>query len=285
MKKIPILITALLALAWGNSCDKLSAPYASVKKDTTDTATIVRRVLLEDYTGHTCTNCPEAAILAHALDSASHGKLIVIAVHAGYFAEPASSGDFTTDYTCSTGNDWYSYFEVPSNPKGMVNRVPYEGTLVIGPDEWGNALQAQLALPQEANITIVNSYDSATGILHTSVESKFMAQLDGAYTLTVCVTEDSLVSPQKNNNPSVGPTPIIYDYVFMDVLRGSVNGSWGEEITAAVDTSEVISRSYNFTMDPAWVAEHCHVVAFISNETTRNVIQAAKEPLVSDVEP
>lgn len=280
MKKTVILIAGLFALAWFSSCDKLDAPYATIKKDTTDTTTIVRRVLLEDYTGHTCVNCPEAAVAAHAMEASYHGKLILIAIHAGYYATPYPSGDFTANYTSAAGNDWFTDFDVQVNPKGMINRTPYEGTKILGPDVWGNAVAAQMALQQQANLTITNTYDEESGELQMSLNAKFMAVLTGSYTLTVCITEDSLVSPQKNNNPEVGPTPIIYDYVFMDVLRGAVNGSYGETITTAVDTSKVILKSYSIALDPSWVPAHCNVVAFISNADTREVIQAAKEPVI-----
>src|SRR5512133_2768801 len=98
MKRSIIFLAGFVALFWMVSCDKLDEPYA-VKKTGSDTITgPVRKVLLEDYTGHKCVNCPKAAMDARVMEEALGGRLILMAVHAGYFAEPASTGEFTADY-------------------------------------------------------------------------------------------------------------------------------------------------------------------------------------------
>ena len=283
MKRTVIaIISGMMLVAGLVSCDKLDEPYA-VKKTGGDTATgMVRKVLLEDYTGHKCVNCPEAALVARALEETFPGQVIVMAVHAGYFAEPSATGDFTADYTSATGNEWNTYFNIVANPNGMVNRTP-AGAAVLGPEQWVNAVSEQLSFPQEANIGISNHYNTSSRLLEIEVETKFRFALQGTYNLTVCITEDSLVSPQKNNNPNIGlPTPIIYDYVFMDVLRGSVNGTWGEELTTAADTSVTYSRTFSFNLDPDWNADFCHVVAFISNASDRQIVQAEKKAVISE---
>lgn len=271
------------ALVWMSSCDKLEAPYA-VKKTGGDTTTgMVRKVLLEDYTGHKCVNCPEAAMTAHAIEAANDGRLIIIAVHAGFFSTPAATGDFTADYRTPAGTEWNDDFGITGWPAGLINRSPYDGTTVLYDfGQWGNAIEAQLDLPQEANIVIDNDYNVSTRELTTTINTKFLDLLQGTYAVTVCITEDSLSSPQKNNNINVGPVPIIYDYIFMDMLRTNLNGSWGEDLTASVDSSLTYSKSYSLTLDTAWTAKNCHIVAFVSNTETKEIIQAEKKSILSE---
>lgn len=278
-RSIIALATGVILLGWLTSCDKLDEPYAVIKNTNDTTVTAQKTVLLEDYTGHKCVNCPDAAITAHTLEKSLKGRLIVMAVHAGFFAEPASTGDFTADYTTGTGDEWNSYFTITANPNGLVNRTAYNGALVVGPDNWANAVNAQLALDAEATVDISNEYTEATRNLEITVDTKFLEALSGAYTLTVCITEDSLISPQKTNNST---TPIIYDYVFMDVLRGSLNGTWGEELTATVDPSQTYKKIYTVTLNQAWTAKNCHVVAFVSKEETKEIIQTGKEPVIAE---
>jgi len=268
---------------FAGSCDKLDAPYAVIKKGNDTTVEMQRQVLLEDYTGHKCVNCPEAALAARAMEESLNGQLIIIAVHAGFFAEPAATGDFTADYTTAAGDEWNTWFNIVANPNGLVNRTAYNGAVVIGPDLWANAVNEQLALPQEADIAIASNYNASTRLLEVTVGTQFLAQLEGTYNLTVCITEDSLISPQKNNNPDIGyPTPIIYDYVFMDVLRESVNGTWGAELTTAVDTTAAYEKVYTTTLNNAWTPKNCHVVAFVSKADTKTVIQAEKAPVLPE---
>jgi|WetSurMetagenome_2_1015567.scaffolds.fasta_scaffold147917_2 hypothetical protein len=273
MKKLAIYIgVALITGFLTTSCDKLSAPYATVKTGGTTDSTS-RKVLLEDYTGQKCVNCPEAAISARVMAEASGGRIIIMSVHAGFFADSSATGDFTANYTTAAGNQWNTDFGVTGNPKGMVDRTLFGGERVLGPDMWLDATTELLALPPDALISITNSYNATSRELSTTVKSRFLKLLSGKYNVSVCILEDSIISPQKNNNPAVGPVPIIYDYVFMDVLRNAINGNYGEEITASVDTNMVYEKSYTYTLKSNWVPKNCHVLAFVFNAETFEVVQ------------
>jgi len=43
------------------SCDVLEGPFDEQVNNNIDTTKPLRKILLEDYTGHTCGNCPCAA--------------------------------------------------------------------------------------------------------------------------------------------------------------------------------------------------------------------------------
>jgi hypothetical protein len=263
---------ALIAGFLVNSCDKLDAPYASVKSGGTSDSTS-RKVLLEDYTGHKCVNCPEAAVSAHVMAEASGGRIIIMSVHAGFFADSSATGDFTANYKTPAGNTWNTDFGIVSNPNGMVNRKEFQGSRILSPDLWVGATTALLDLPPDALISISNSYNSGTREVSTSVSTRFLNLLDGKYNICVCVLEDSIISPQKNNNPAVGDVPIIYNYVFMDVLRGAINGTYGEEITASVDTTSTYRKNYTYALKSNWVPKNCHIIAFVFNQETKEVVQ------------
>ena len=267
---------------WTVSCDKLDEPFA-IKKEGGDTTTAMKRkVLLEDYTGHKCVNCPSAAKAAHAIEAASNGGLIIIAVHAGFFATPGSA-PFTADYRTAAGNEWNTEFGINAWPAGIINRTPYEGALVLYDyGQWGNAINAQMALPQEANIGISSDYNAGSRELQVTLSTKFLAPLEGTYNLTVCITEDSIVSAQKNSDTLVGTVPVIDNYIFLDMLRANINGTWGEELTSSADTTMTYTKSYSYTLDPAWVAEHCHIVAFVSRTDSKAVIQAEKKAVTTE---
>jgi hypothetical protein len=282
MKRAIMLMAGLAAMVWIISCDKLDEPYA-VKKEGGDTSTTMKRkVLLEDYTGHKCVNCPSAAKAAHTIEAASNEGLVIIAVHAGFFATPGTA-PFTADYRTAAGNDWNTEFGINAWPAGLINRTPYEGALVLYDyGQWGNAINAQMELPQEANIGISSDFDAGSRLLEITLETKFLAGLEGTYNLTVCITEDSIIGPQKNSDTLVGTVPVIENYIFMDLLRATINGTWGEEITSSVDTTVTYTRSYNFTMDAAWIPKNCHVVAFVSRADSKNIIQAEKQAVISE---
>ncbi|MFN5378805.1 MAG: hypothetical protein ACK5BQ_08575, partial [Ignavibacteria bacterium] len=95
--KHSIIFAGLLSLVL-ISCDVVNAPYEKNPKDPSDTllkdtSTVITRtgalqnVLLEDYTGQLCGNCPEAAEIADRLYKVNGGRVIVTAIHAGIFAK------------------------------------------------------------------------------------------------------------------------------------------------------------------------------------------------------
>src|ERR1700719_2334024 len=95
MKNIQFIFAALFATVLMSRCDYVTpskqgaavGPVGTICDSISDSTT-VKQVLIEDYTGHTCGNCPYAA---YKLDTmiTQNGKLIVpIAVHAGQFAYP-----------------------------------------------------------------------------------------------------------------------------------------------------------------------------------------------------
>jgi len=95
MKKFSVLL--LLVAFVGISCDKVTNPI--VKTDTAvgskfrynsnDTLSHFKKVLLEDYTGHRCPNCPTgSSIIKKNLIPRYKDSLVVIAIHAGDLARP-----------------------------------------------------------------------------------------------------------------------------------------------------------------------------------------------------
>ena len=270
------------------SCTKIDAPYALVKvssiKDTVydwSGLTPVNRVLLEDYTGHKCVNCPEATILAENMAGSYEGKLVLLAVHAGIFAVPGSTGDFTADYRSAAGEKWANDFGIVSNPNGLINRKAFNGSVIVGKDLWSDAVTALINQAPDAQMLINTIYDDASGKVTATVLARFLNPLTGGYKITLCLTEDSLVSPQKNSNPAVGPVPVWYNYRFNNVLRGAINGTDGEMLTDQVNTSKTLLGRFTFKLNAAWIPAHCNIYAFIYNSATKEIVQVEKVSLLS----
>ena len=259
-------------------CTKVSEPFYTVKSVVIDTTH--RTVLLEDYTGHLCTNCAPAADQASAIQDAYKGRVFTISVHAGDFAKPIPSDPyFVADFRNETGNDWYNetYFNINVNPKGMVNRRPYKNNVSFGVTEWNEAVESALALPKVAIMSVGNTYNAATQTLDTKVDVRFVDNWAGDVTLTVCILEDSIVGGQKNNVAGY-PKPMIPDFNFMHLLRGSMNGhSFGDLLASDPVAGDVVSRNFSYDLSTVtWVPRHCSVIAFISDATTREVLHVAK---------
>ena len=73
-----------------------------------------KSILLEDYTGHKCTNCPAAAQIAKDLEDDSSKNVIVASVHASQDgAFQATDNLFTNNYETEAGNEYVRGSEMP----------------------------------------------------------------------------------------------------------------------------------------------------------------------------
>jgi hypothetical protein len=283
MKNFKILFFPLILLGiLIYSCDKVEPPY--LKPGSVDTSEIksgdtVKNVLLEDYTGHGCVNCPSAAHTAHYLqDSIYHQRLIIIAVHAGYFASTQFFGDlFSYDFNTPAGTAWDNYYQISTtygNPNGLVDRVEYESKMVLGKDQWGSAIGEQALADFQAKITIENNYNTGSNTLNSNIVTEFQENLTGSYSILACIVQDHFESPQKDEDVDGGTDST---YIHNNVMRGSMNGDWGENLTSDPAEGSSYEKSYSINFHDDWKPEDCRVVAFVFNEETKAVIQVDEE--------
>ncbi len=215
----------------------------------------VKKVLVQDYTGHTCGNCPRAAEDLETIINKYPGKIVGMAIHAGIQFSPPKPPDFLEDFRTTAGSQWDSYFgmSAASLPKGTVNwaQVPYSQAR----NTWDGFAASQLASAQKAKIYLKTSLDTVA--LAFAVEAKVVMLTSTNYNvkLVLVITEDSIVARQKDYAPPPTATVVngdeIPNYVFMHVLRGDVNGTWGEVLKKGpVSSGYEVTKTYCSNVSP-----------------------------------
>lgn len=319
-KNIYILSVSIAAVLLIFSCDNIDPPYLQdtsgpVNIDSlthvqdslctfgSTTPVTYRKILVEDYTGHLCGNCPYAANALYGpggLKVLYGDTIISIGVHASplnqftetcppaAYPQGASSPAYAEDFRTPAGETWLVDFGVLSNPKGIVSRKPYLGNTVLNFSAWGAAVQAiKNATPNaDVGIQILNTYDSASNNVSTCVKTTFLHALSGTYKLSVLLTEDSIKAWQENyaipNNP-----PLYHNdtaYIHHHVLRGAVNTPYGVQIkTGNIAANDTVRNTYNVnlsslpsamnTTNPVLNANRCYIIAFVFDATTKEVLQ------------
>lgn len=276
---LPLILPAMLAFVLA-ACDKIEAPYFEEKPDDNgNTEEVVKKVYLEEYTGHLCPNCTEGAAAAHELKEIYGKKLIVVAVHSGWFARPTAP-TFSYDFRTPAGEAYYTHFGVTSNPIGMINRKEFSGSKLHTLTAWGSYVAEEMELEPEAGIMINNTYNSDNRNLKITIKTKSLMELEEDYKLVVQIVENGIVKPQKTNN-SQYPGGVIEDYHHEHVLRGVVNGTWGEEINIKGSIGTEDTKTYSISLNPEWVAENCSVVAYIYNSANFEVVQAEEVKIIN----
>ncbi|MCF8277126.1 MAG: Omp28-related outer membrane protein [Flavobacteriales bacterium] len=238
-----------------------------------------RNVLVEDYTGHTCGNCPRAAEVLHDLQLTYGSRVIPMAVHVGFFAAVQNNpdGSYATDFRTPAGNAWNTTFgsDAQGLPNGLINRRPHDGSYPYTYTAWTAEVANLLELDPDASLTLDNTYDPTSRTLNTSIEVSIFNDLNsGPYNIIVCLTEDSVIDWQKDYDPALEDESLP-DYVHMHVLRTNFNGPWGDQIgTGNLAAGSVFTVNYSLELNPEWVAKNCKVVAFVHRTDTKEVVQA-----------
>lgn len=264
--KIKYLFAAIMAVIMV-SCDVIDEPF--IEGGSTGGDLGGRIVLLEEYSGVRCNNCPTAALKAEELLALYGNNLVLMSIHPNNNPLTNPLVD-SIDYRVAGSEDWASFFGITGIPKGIVNRHNTQ----LDSDAWEAAINTELAKAQTVDIDIQNSFRQSDSTIQIKVVSNFLCDLEGDYGLQVCITEDSLVSPQRNNNTAIGDA-LINDFPHEHVLRTMVNGLWGETLVeGSAAQGQTYTRTFTLTLPANINIRNCAIVAFVFNKTTKEVEQA-----------
>ncbi len=311
MKRI-FFIPSILLLMVFVACDHVEQPnpiVATTNKKCQKVfknglvATKHRKVLVEDFTGHLCSNCPEIAYYVAKNQKQYSNQIVAVAIHPSTptlssLTAPYGSGDkYRTEWRIEEGGKLFDelFASSPVLPSVAINRDK-------GGKNYSNSFDSEIA-----NHVNQNSADALIRIQgeivsennDTSIcmlaEVTFPNNLSGNFHLVSYLLEDSIVDWQKLSGNAVSVFAecnatdcegFIHRHVLRDVfdhvginegvtdVSGSIYGtelSVNGSITAGqIDT---VSSSID-VINPKWNKKKLSVVAFVVNLDTKEVIQA-----------
>ncbi|MBH19297.1 MAG: hypothetical protein CL851_02625 [Crocinitomicaceae bacterium] len=245
-----------------------------------------KSILLEDYTGHKCTNCPEAAQIAKDLEDDTSKNVIVSTIHASQDGTFQSTDNiFINNYETEAGNEYVRGSEMPGflgNPMGTINRN--DGGLSNSSwyfaSDWLNGVNNELNSAFSLNIQLQYYYFTQTNGLFIHTETSILNDLTGEYHLVIYLIRDDIVSPQKFNSGIIDT-----NYHHHAVLSDNINGTWGTPIING--TAEKDSMIYNnFTyelidpsIDSTYSIDNLSLISYVIDRNTLRVIQVIKTKL------
>lgn len=287
MKKILFIFAALPFLFLG--CDKIEIPKQIGGSNPVPTNDTIRKVMIEDFTGHICPNCPKAARMIDSLKRAFPGQVIGVAIHFDFWGDPCTSqtlpqgappGSFTEDFRVGPELvDYNGTFGINNfnPPTGFVNRSEYPNSSSV--TSWPSTVSTLLAKPMTAYLKITPNYNTSSRVLNVNVSGEFLNDTMGTFKLALYLVEDSLTGYQEDNTLPGGLDP---NFIFNDVFRGCINtpGSIGGEIIANGTVPNHTRITYNmpnaFTVNSTFNDRHCKIVAFLYKTTDYGILQATE---------
>lgn len=292
MNKTPNFFRLLagFAILIFSGCDKIEPPFTEINQATgLDTVTFEpvanpqKRILIEDFTGHLCGNCPSAASIAHDLHDQYGEKIVIMALHVSdQFAAPLNdgTGEFTYDFRTEEGTAIDNHFSCSNAglPQGMVNRRTFQGSKVLDRFIWGSAVADIINQAPQADIQI-KSYLTQTDSLVAYVQCTFLEDVSDEYTLGVFAVEDSIIDWQKDY--SLPPPKTIENYVHMHALRDAFAGAFGESLgSSGFKANETVKKGYALVKGNDWVGKNLRVIAYLYKTSSEEIIQVSESSVI-----
>lgn len=295
MKNIKLISGALIyVIVLGfSSCDVIEGDYMTSGTITPpDTNTFIQKVLIEDFTGHRCPNCPSAAAELEALQNAYGKNVIGIAIHPhSNFSvpNPITSNQYTSEFRTQAGDDIDDVFGMTDAglPVGMVNRTGYNTNHQLAKEEWSTSVQSELEKEPIFGISIYSNVLNGEGTISVDVEA--LTDLNETYNIVVCLTENNIIEWQTDNTAGD-----IEDYEHNHVLRTILNSTFGETIGNNFTEGDVWEKNYSVNITDLenqnedyslntlfmgngncknWEEDNMEIVVYVYNTASYEIVQ------------
>ncbi len=260
---IKTVITFLLAAVLMTACSHIDEDEQLIY---VKPAPVSRCVLLEDFTGQRCVNCPKAAEeIEKIVEQYGEDVVIAVSIHSGPLGFHTNSRfvGLSTD----VGDNYFTHWGFDYQPVGLIDRgSPAEFT------SWSTLIREELQKTAPVEIELEVTPEAEEYHLQAKIKG-----IDGNSQgkLQLWIIEDNITAFQLMPDGTRNDT-----YTHRHVFRAAVNGEWGDDI--AVNEGYEIIKDYSIALDDEWNIENLSVVAFVYNAA--GVLQVTKTKLLKNDE-
>ena len=285
MKKYFLILCSILTIT---SCDIVEGPYIT---DSDSYINTDKKVLIEDFTGHLCTNCPEAAREISAIHDLYGDQIIALAIHVSAdYARPKNTNpdsSYHYDFRTEWGEEWDNIFGASAIglPRGMVNRIGGQSP-TLGKNEWASSVANELKKEIDFKISIEADTNEIT------IASTLENTLDNDYNLVVCLTESNVINWQadgQNNIEDYQHNHVLRSVVYDDKISNQSTLTRGAVVENTFNINIKELEQYNILYSNnieagngnsgGWNTNNMSVIAYIYNNITNEIVQVEEVPL------
>lgn len=230
-----------------------------------------KQVLIEEFTGVTCVNCPAGSIAIEELIDVHEEQLIAVSIHAGSFSTPYPESLY--DFRVPEGISLLDYVGQPLGyPTAVVDRKSFEGEvdLHLFRSQWAGFIDVQLESTPTVRIGIGKNYDEETRELNIGVGINVDETITAEdVRISIMILENDIVDVQ------LTPDGKQADYKHKHVLRTMLTAFDGNQIGEPLEAGGLIEKFYTTTLPEDYQAENCSIVAFVNlGGESQEVLQA-----------
>lgn len=234
-------------------------------------------VLVEDYTGQKCNNCPVFATgLSEFVAQVPEGRIITVAIHDKNLLSKRGS-----TFPTPSGTEYTKALGISYVPIGVVDRQTNEsGATALynlsARGDFESAITAALGLPQQMGLNAVASFEADRSKVHfevTATRNEHTKVADENLMIQAWLIENGVVASQTMPNNTENE-----EYVHNHLLRAALNGDWGEAISPGV----IYKHTADIPVEGAGAVENkdnLKLILFVYDKTTKNIIESIEIPI------
>jgi hypothetical protein len=256
MKYTTLALSFFLLLFWG--CEEITPPIDLELRYTG------RRVLVEEFTGVQCVNCPEGSKRLEEL-VAQHGEYVIpVSIHAGFFSPPYNESLY--DFRTPEGTNLEANLlgPVAGYPAATINRRRFNGEneLPLTLRKWSGYIVQELLETPKVEVDISTEYDTTSRILNVEVALDFIENITDKVGISVMILETDIADVQ------LTPQGKQLDYKHKHALRTMLTEYSGDNIADAQAVQGARPTfNYAFRVPNEWNDKKCSVVAFVNKKS------------------
>lgn len=236
-----------------------------------------RKVLIEEFTGVRCVNCPQGSAEIENLIGLYGENLIAVSIHAGTFSPPYNESLY--DFRTESGTELLSLLGEPIGyPSAVVNRKKFEGQFGLQSNQqsWAGFIESEVSIEPSIGINTTVTYNTDSREAKVQLTMITNAAIEDEVRLSIMLTENNILDWQET------PDGRKEDYKHKHVLRTMLTNTNGDDLgSSSFSIGEVIERSYTYIVPEAYKVENCSIVAFVHKVgEDKEVLQADEVHLV-----
>jgi len=229
----------------------------------------IKKVWLADVTGVRCNNCPRAAELAKKFHEDNPGRIEIIALYpnAGVLTWAWEGYD-----TLNSSDADQIIGETPGSlPKGMIDKVVYNGSVLVDELAWGSVINQQLQKTTPINLGINTSWIDDEDKGRIEIKAVANTAFNKPVLWIIGILEDKIIGAQSDSRVGGG---LDDDYEHNHVLRSVVGSAYGDTIAQKMDVpGYTVERHYFIDRKQNWNADNLSVMVWVIDAETKEILQ------------
>lgn len=241
-----------------------------------------RIVVVEDFSGVACNNCPKGNQVVADLIEEHDGRVIGMTLHAGNFAlpRPENVDTFLTPETTELS----TFLNVLGYPSAAIDRIQYPNEFSISVPQtnaWAGYTEERMEIAPPVNVEIISEYDKDIKRFTATIKATYTQDMpdESAHNISIFLLESGIIDLQDTNDTDAFPSGKIENYEHNHVVRDMMTPASGTLLTSGPFVAGLtVEKKYTMLLKEKWNSENMNIVAFVHRTgDSKEILQAAEE--------